>query len=85
MAYKICTNCYFEGKPKKHMAGSFLIEVVLWICMFIPGFIYTVWRNTSGVSYHCAQCKSDRLMNPKEFSDMMERQKKINSIVREIS
>ena len=44
MAGKICPNCYHIGKPKRVMKGSFFIEVIMWLCLIIPGLIYTVWR-----------------------------------------
>ena len=43
----VCTNCGFRGKPKCFTKGSILIELVLWICLIVPGLIYSIWRHTS--------------------------------------
>jgi len=40
----ICTECGSVGKPKSAVKGSFLIEVILWLCFLIPGIIYSLWR-----------------------------------------
>lgn len=41
---KVCTNCFYVGNGVKHTPGSFLIELVLWLCFFVPGIIYSIWR-----------------------------------------
>ena len=43
----MCTNCGFKGKPKLITKGSILIELVLWICLILPGLIYSIWRHAS--------------------------------------
>lgn len=77
MAKKICLDCFKEARPKKTMAGSFLIELILWFFLIIPGLIYTIWRNTSGLKYLCKTCGSDKLVSPKEFSQIQERKKQL--------
>jgi hypothetical protein len=54
---KICSNCGYLGKPKKIVRGAFLIELILWLCFLVPGFIYTVWRLTSQYDV-CPKCGS---------------------------
>jgi RNA polymerase subunit RPABC4/transcription elongation factor Spt4 len=44
---RYCANCGTIGTPKTRTKGSFLIEVVLWLCMIFPGIIYSLWRLTS--------------------------------------
>jgi hypothetical protein len=53
----ICTTCGFVGYPKKYCKGSFLLEVVLWLCFLVPGFIYSIWRLTSKYD-GCPACKN---------------------------
>ena len=43
----ICSNCGTIGKPITITKGSFFIEIILWLCFFIPGIIYTIWRVTT--------------------------------------
>ena len=49
----ICTNCEHIGKPQP--AGTAMIELVLWLCMFIPGLIYSLWRRAR-VKNKCGVC-----------------------------
>ena len=51
---KVCPNCGYIGKPTAK--GSFVMEIVLWLCFLIPGFIYSMWRMVSGRTV-CRQCK----------------------------
>ena len=43
----ICNSCGNVGSSVRQMRGSILIEIVLWLCFLLPGFIYTLWRYTS--------------------------------------
>lgn len=52
----ICTQCGIIGKPVKIVKGSFLIEVILWLFMCLPGVIYSIWRLTSKYEA-CPQCR----------------------------
>jgi len=54
----ICVNCGTQGKPKIITKGSILIEIVLWICLIVPGIIYSLWRHTSGRQPVCPSCGS---------------------------
>lgn len=56
----VCAQCGSTGS-ESHTKGSFLIEVVLWLFMCIPGLIYSIWRLTSRGQV-CRACKSDRLV-----------------------
>lgn len=57
----ICSNCGYLGWPKKITKGSFLIELVLWICFIIPGLIYSLWRLASRYKA-CPQCKAPNMI-----------------------
>ncbi len=57
----VCTNCGSEGKPKRVTPGSFLIEIILWLCMLVPGLIYTIWRYNKKHDA-CAVCRSNSVV-----------------------
>lgn len=40
----LCTTCGHIGKTKSNTPGSMGIELILWLCLLIPGLIYSVWR-----------------------------------------
>jgi len=54
----ICTGCGYLGKPVKVKVkkGNVLLEVILWLLLIVPGFIYSIWRYTSSVDM-CPKCK----------------------------
>lgn len=52
---KICTLCGTTGLPVRKTKGSFLIEVFLWLCFLVPGFLYSLWRLTSKYDA-CPKC-----------------------------
>jgi len=53
----VCTVCETVGQTVKHTKGSFLIEVILWLCFIIPGLIYSIWRLTTKADI-CQSCGS---------------------------
>jgi ribosomal protein S27AE len=56
---KLCLQCGTAAIGKRAMKGSFLIELVLWLCLFVPGLIYSLWR-LSTKYYVCPKCGSDQ-------------------------
>lgn len=62
MAKIHCLDCGYEGKAKKYTKGSVVIEIFLWLMLFVPGFIYSLWRITSGRYKGCPDCRSDKVM-----------------------
>ena len=60
-AMLVCTTCGHHGPAKKHVRGSFLIELILWLCLIIPGLIYSVWRLT-GQQTVCTSCGASTLV-----------------------
>jgi hypothetical protein len=56
----VCAQCGCTG-AESHTKGSFLIELVLWLFMCVPGLIYSIWRLTTRGQV-CSACKSDRLV-----------------------
>jgi RNA polymerase subunit RPABC4/transcription elongation factor Spt4 len=43
----ICPACGSRGEARTRTKGSVLIEIVLWLCLIIPGLIYSLWRISS--------------------------------------
>ena len=46
-AQLVCTSCGTLGKPRTVTPGSFLIEVLLWCFLIVPGLCYTLWRHSA--------------------------------------
>lgn len=57
----LCTSCGHIGRSAKITKGSIFIELILWLCVLIPGLIYTTWRLTSRHEA-CPQCKSTTII-----------------------
>ncbi len=57
----MCTNCGYIGYPKKRVRGSFLMEVVLWLCFLVPGILYSIWRLASKRDV-CPQCGAENMI-----------------------
>ena len=55
-SYALLPHCGTIGEPVTVTKGSFLIELVLWCCFLVPGFIYSMWRLTSKYKA-CPSCK----------------------------
>jgi DNA-directed RNA polymerase subunit RPC12/RpoP len=52
---KRCLRCGHEGRTKRELDGSGLIELVLWCTFLFPGLLYSLWR-LSTKRYVCAEC-----------------------------
>jgi len=52
---KVCKSCGFLGVPDSTTPGSLAIEIVLWLCLIVPGLIYSLWRANSRHDI-CAKC-----------------------------
>lgn len=51
----LCRRCGAHNKLVKHNAGSVWLEVLLWLILITPGFIYHMWRHKH--NYHqCHDC-----------------------------
>lgn len=53
----ICTTCGSEN-IRRYTQGSGFIEIVLWLCMVVPGLIYSIWRRNGTQKYCCNECSS---------------------------
>ncbi len=38
---QICENCGTVAKAVRHVPGSIILEIILWICFLLPGLVYT--------------------------------------------
>jgi hypothetical protein len=59
----ICAKCGMQTKPKLYTRGSILIEIILWMCFFVPvpGLIYSIWRRM--FSYKgCPKCNETNMI-----------------------
>ena len=65
-----CTNCRSRIIPRSGMRGSPVVEVLLWLCFFLPGLIYSLWRR-SGPKLECPICSTP---NPVPISTPVGRQ-----------
>jgi len=50
-----CPQCGFEGRARRRNRGSLLIEVILWLCMILPGLLYSIWSR-SRKALVCPNC-----------------------------
>jgi hypothetical protein len=57
----ICTTCGYVGTAKMRKKGSFLIEILLYLIMILPGALYTVWRLTTREKV-CPACKNPTMI-----------------------
>lgn len=57
----LCTNCNYQGRPKSKTKGSMGVELILWICLIIPGLIYSFWRLGSRYKA-CPQCGTPNMI-----------------------
>jgi hypothetical protein len=57
----ICADCGSRNSVSTETRGSFLIEIVLWLCVLLPGLIYSLWRFSSRHPV-CSKCGSVRLI-----------------------
>jgi predicted RNA-binding Zn-ribbon protein involved in translation (DUF1610 family) len=56
-----CPNCGATGTPTTRTKGSFFIEVILWLCFFVPGLIYSIWRLTTREKV-CPRCGAPNMI-----------------------
>jgi len=55
-----CNSCGNNTNNPRYK-GSGGIEVILYICFFIPGIIYSIWRRT-GIATACPKCRRETLL-----------------------
>ena len=57
----ICGDCNSVLEFEKTKRGSRIIEMILWSTLVIPGFFYSMWRNSKKKKL-CYYCDSDFVM-----------------------
>jgi hypothetical protein len=60
---RICQECGDIGIPEKHMPGSLLLQIVLFLFWLLPGIIYTIYR-IAATKTICPSCKTTEPMLP---------------------
>ena len=58
---RLCAGCGTVAKPASHTPGSMLIELALWLCIVVPGLVYSLWR-LSARHKVCPACGNRQLM-----------------------
>jgi hypothetical protein len=58
---RLCSTCGHVAVPARKTRGSFGIELVLWLCLLVPGLIYSIWRLNSRHDA-CAKCGATTLL-----------------------
>ena len=55
----LCKNCGATGNTKMQRRGSPKPELLLWLCLLLPGLVYSVWRwmNTYKTCVSCGRKK----------------------------
>lgn len=61
--HRYCLRCGHTGAPQSNTQGSIWIELVLWLCLIVPGLIYSIWRHNKRHDV-CAKCGSAELIQP---------------------
>lgn len=61
MSQLVCSNCGTIGEPVTVTKGSFIVELFLWICLIVPGILYSLWRLTTR-GKACRSCGSNNLV-----------------------
>jgi hypothetical protein len=60
-ANRYCKACGTTAPSRTRTRGSFVMEIVLWICFIVPGLIYSIWRLTTRQEV-CSACGSTGLI-----------------------
>ena len=74
---KYCKTCGHTGKTESYTPGNFFIELVLWLCLIVPGLIYSIWR-LSGRTRKCEKCGGKELV-PTDSPVAIAAQTRVNS------
>lgn len=61
LGYMYCQACGDTSSGKSHTKGSIIIELFLWLCLLLPGLIYSIWRLSSRQRV-CPTCNNPGLI-----------------------
>lgn len=56
-----CMTCGVDAASKTRTRGSIGLEIVLWLCLIVPGLIYSVWRLTTRRQV-CSACGAENII-----------------------
>ena len=56
-----CPSCGQVGNGVRHVPGSIVLEIVLWLCFLMPGLIYSIWRHAA-TKKACRTCRQPGLI-----------------------
>ena len=56
-----CGNCGHVGPARRLTPGSFAVELLLWLCLLVPGLVYSLWRLSARRDV-CAKCGAGQLL-----------------------
>ena len=59
----VCLDCGSRARSVQVTQGSTTIELILWVCLIVPGLIYSVWRLTTR-KWACPVCGGHHLVPP---------------------
>jgi hypothetical protein len=54
----VCESCGSRNTPERITKGSLNIELVLWLFLLLPGFLYGLWRLATR-TYACRRCQGN--------------------------
>lgn len=58
---RVCKDCGTVAEPETKARGTMGMEIVLWLCFLVPGFIYSIWRLNNKYDA-CPACGSETLL-----------------------
>ena len=61
MTRMLCTACNETAEPDTVIEGSDLVEMLSWLCLAVPGWLYCLWRHSVRIKV-CPLCGSDSLI-----------------------
>ena len=57
----VCKTCGYRGCAQSQVRGTLAVEIVLWLCLIIPGLIYSLWRGGAR-HFVCPKCGGRELI-----------------------
>lgn len=58
---KVCKDCGTVAEPVTITKGSLGTEILLWLCLLLPGMFYTAWRHGSRYD-GCPKCNGSNMV-----------------------
>ncbi len=60
----ICSYCGYKDKHEKYKRGSTKVEIILWLCLILPGLVYSIWRLVTKINV-CPNCRTATMISTK--------------------